>query len=64
MTKGLNWRRARLHGRRIIDHRWDEFGEFRRRDAADRWLEAAERRLRQERTTTVISSAVRIGSSR
>jgi len=28
MSKRLNWRRAKLHDRRTLDYRWDEFGEF------------------------------------
>jgi len=50
MTARMNWRRARLQGRRTLDHRWDEFGEFRIRDRADRWLQVVERRLREQRT--------------
>jgi hypothetical protein len=50
MTKGLNWRRAKLHDRKTLDHRW-EFSEFRYRDRADRWLAAVERRQREKRTS-------------
>jgi len=56
MTKGMNWRRARLQGRRTLDARY-EWSEFRIRDAADRWLsssQAAEnRRLLKQRAHTV-----------
>jgi len=59
MTKGMNWRRARLQGRRTLDARY-EWSEFRVRDAADRWLsscQAAEhRRLLKQRTVTASSS--------
>src|SRR5262249_59381107 len=51
MTARMNWRRARLSGRRTVDHRWDEFGEFRVRDRADRWLAAVERRQRERAQT-------------
>jgi len=53
----MNWRRARLQGRKTLDHRWDEFGEFRVRDRADRWLEAVERRQREQQRTTSMSSS-------
>jgi hypothetical protein len=55
----MNWRRARLHSKPCLDHRY-EFSEFRHRDRADRWLAAVERRLReQQRTTLMSSTAVR-----
>jgi len=55
MSPRMNWHRAKLQGRKTIDHRW-EFSEFRVRDRADRWLQAVERRLREQRT--VKSAAV------
>jgi hypothetical protein len=57
MTKRMDWRRARLSGRRTLDLR-DEWGEFRVRDRADRWLEAVERRQWEQRRVSV-----RAGSS-
>jgi len=39
-----------------LDHRWDEFGEFRVRDRADRWLQAVERRQQEQQRTTIMSS--------
>src|SRR5262249_4535600 len=56
----MNWRRARLASKPSLDHRW-EFGEFRVRDRADRWLQAVERRLLEQRTFR--SAAVAAGSS-
>ena len=55
MSKGMDWGRARLQGRRILDHRY-EFSKFRVRDRADRWLQAVERRLQEQRTVTASSS--------
>jgi len=51
----MNWRRARLTSKPSLDHRWDEFGEFRVRDRADRWLAAVERRQRERARTTSTS---------
>jgi hypothetical protein len=52
----LNWSKAKLQGRRILDARY----EWRDRDAADRWLsssQAAEnRRLLKQGVLTVSSS--------
>jgi len=59
MTARMNWRRARLSSKQSLDHRW-EFGEFRVRDRADRWLAAVERRQRQ-RAHRLVTTA---GSSR
>jgi hypothetical protein len=60
MSAKLNWRRAKLHDGRTLDHRWDEFGEFRVRDRADRWLQAVERRrlLQEQRTATTTASTM------
>jgi hypothetical protein len=56
MTKGMNWRRAKLASKPSLDHRY-EFTEF-KRDRADRWLAAVERRQREQRHLSV-----RAGSS-
>jgi len=56
MSPRMNWRRARLAGRPTLDLR-DEFGEFRVRDRADRWLAAVERRQRRPASNTMSSSA-------
>src|SRR5262249_29178881 len=37
MTRRMDWRKARLHGKPSLNHQY-EFSEFRVRDAADRWL--------------------------
>jgi hypothetical protein len=50
MTKGMNWRKAKLASRPYLDHRW-EFTEF-KRDRADRWIAAVERRRREQRHVT------------
>jgi len=52
MTKGMNWRRARLASRPSLDHRW-EFTEF-NRDRADRWIAAVKRRQRERHHVTVV----------
>jgi hypothetical protein len=44
MSRRMDWRRARLHGRPTLDWR----REFEAADRAERWLRAVERR-RQER---------------
>jgi len=55
MTKGMNWRRAKLASKPSLDHRY-EFTEF-NRDRADRWLAAVERRrLREQRHVTTLTS--------
>ena len=61
MSKKLDWRRAKLHSKPSLDHRW-EFTEF-NRDRADRWLQAVERRLLQEQRTarTTMTSSVVAG---
>ena len=45
MTGRMNWTKARLHGRRTLDHRLEFQSSL--PDRADRWLTAVERR-RQE----------------
>jgi len=59
MTGKMDWRRARLHGRRSLDYRRE--GET--PDRAQRWLDAVERRQRERRTTTVPSSSARFQKS-
>jgi hypothetical protein len=49
MTKRMDWRRARLSGRRTLDHRWDDPGSEFAPDRAGRWLEVVERRQREQR---------------
>jgi len=56
MTKGMNWRRAKLASKPCLDHRF-EFSEFRVRDRADRWLEVVERRQREQRRVSVRASS-------
>ena len=56
MSGRMNWRKAKLAGRRVIDSRY-EFSEFRVRDAADRWLAKAENRLKQQRLPFEYSSS-------
>jgi hypothetical protein len=59
MTKGRDWRRARLSGRRTLDHRWDEPGSEFAPDRASRWLRAVERRLREKcpRASSLLASS-------
>jgi hypothetical protein len=45
MSGRMNWARARLHGRRTTDHRY----EHELPDRAQRWLEAVERNRRARR---------------
>jgi hypothetical protein len=45
MSKQMDWRRARLHGRPSLDIRY----EHDIRDRADRWLAAVERRQQAQR---------------
>jgi hypothetical protein len=62
MSGKMNWSRAnKLYGRRTLDHRWENDVP----DRAAKWLQAVERRQRERRlTTTVSSSAIAVRSSR
>ena len=57
----MDWRRARLHGRPSLDHRFENDVP----DRADKWLRAVERRQRERRNTlTAPSSAIAFRSSK
>jgi hypothetical protein len=43
MSSRMDWRRARLHGRPSLDHRYENDVP----DRAQRWLDAVERRQRE-----------------
>jgi hypothetical protein len=58
----MDWRRARLHGKPTLDHRYEFDPDY--ADAAARWLRKAENRQRERRTLTASSSAVVVRSSR
>ena len=62
MSRRMDWRRARLHGRPTLDHRYEHDVP----DRADRWLRVVERRQRERRTyvtTRRTAKAVTTGSS-
>jgi hypothetical protein len=46
MSGRMDWRRARLHGRRTLDYRF----ENELPDRATRWLQAVERNQRERRS--------------
>src|SRR5262245_8828693 len=53
MSKRMDWRKARLAGRRSLDHRY----EFETPDRAERWLKAVERQQRERRIPLTASSS-------
>jgi hypothetical protein len=60
--RGMDWRRARLHGKPVLDHRYEFDPDF-YADRASRWLRAVERN-QQRRLTTPSSAATAMRSSR
>src|SRR5262249_26837631 len=57
----LNWERAaKLCGRRVLDHRFENEIP----DRAARWIAAVERRHPQQRITTTASSSYPVGGAR
>jgi len=61
MAKRMNWRRARLHGKRVLDYRYEFDPDY--ADTAGRWLRKAEAR-RERRTFTTAPSSATIRSTR
>jgi hypothetical protein len=57
----LNWRRAQLHGRRTLDHRYEFDADY--PDRADKWLKAVERNQRQRRIYAPPKSKITLTSS-
>ena len=53
----FNWRRAKLASRPNLDHRWDDPGSEFAPDRASRWLQAVERRQREQRHKSVRASS-------
>jgi len=60
--RNMNWRRSRLHGRPILDHRYEFDPDY--PDAAARWLRKAESRMQQQQRSTVTASSSIVRSSR
>jgi len=61
MSKQMNWRRAALHGKPVLDHRYEFDPDY--PDRAARWLRAVENQ-RERRSLTTSSSGIAIRSSR